>query len=50
MCTVHGIDINQKLVSNANRIAKAMNLDMHSHAMDMGKIDFPDEYFAFLNP
>lgn len=42
---VHSIDINKTLVSNGNKIKKAMGWNMFSYVMDMKKLDFEDEYF-----
>jgi 2-polyprenyl-3-methyl-5-hydroxy-6-metoxy-1,4-benzoquinol methylase len=42
---VHSIDMNKALVSNGNKIAKAMQWKMTSYVMDMRKLDFADEYF-----
>jgi len=42
---VHSIDTNKKLVSNGNKIAKTMGWNMFSYEMNMGKLDFRDEYF-----
>jgi ubiquinone/menaquinone biosynthesis C-methylase UbiE len=42
---VHSIDINETLISNGNKIAKAMGWDMFSYEMNMRKLDFEDESF-----
>jgi len=42
---VYSIDINKTLVSNGNKIAKAMGWNMFSYAMNMRKLDFEDGYF-----
>lgn len=44
-CEVHSVDINKILVSNGNKIAKAMGWNMFSSAMNMKKLDFEDEHF-----
>jgi len=42
---VHSIDINEKLVSTGNKIAKKMGWSMFSYPMNMKKLDFADEHF-----
>jgi 2-polyprenyl-3-methyl-5-hydroxy-6-metoxy-1,4-benzoquinol methylase len=42
---VHSIDLNKDLVANANKISQLMGWRMHSYAMDMQKLDFPDSFF-----
>jgi 2-polyprenyl-3-methyl-5-hydroxy-6-metoxy-1,4-benzoquinol methylase len=42
---VHSIDLNERLVDNGNKIAKAMGWNMISYAMNMKKLSFEDEYF-----
>lgn len=44
-CEVHSVDLNEGIVSNGNRIAKAMKWNMHSYAMNMKKLEFEDGYF-----
>lgn len=44
-CEVHSIDINKQLVSNSNRIAKAMGWNMFSYVMNIKRLKFQDEYF-----
>lgn len=42
---IHSIDLNNKLIAQGAAIAKAMNWNLHSYAMNMQSIDFPSEYF-----
>lgn len=42
---VHSVDINRKLVANADRIARCMGWKMFSYTMDMRKLEFADGYF-----
>jgi ubiquinone/menaquinone biosynthesis C-methylase UbiE len=42
---VYSIDLNRRLVSNGNKIAKAMGWKMVSHCMNMKKLDFENGYF-----
>lgn len=44
-CEVHSIDINENIVSNGNKIAKAMGWNMSSYTMNMKEMDFEDGYF-----
>jgi SAM-dependent methyltransferase len=42
---MHSVDLNEKLVAVGNTIAKAMGWRMHSYAMNMMDLDFPDDHF-----
>jgi glycosyltransferase involved in cell wall biosynthesis/ubiquinone/menaquinone biosynthesis C-methylase UbiE len=43
---VHAIDLNEKLTWNARKVAKALGwTNLHSYVMNMGNLEFPDEYF-----
>jgi ubiquinone/menaquinone biosynthesis C-methylase UbiE len=42
---VHSIDLNPALVEAGRRTAKAMGWKLHSYAMDIAALDFPDGYF-----
>lgn len=44
-CEVHSIDINEKIVSNGNKIANVMGWNMFSYTMNMKEMDFEDGYF-----
>lgn len=42
---VHSIDLKEHLISTGNHISKKMGWNMHSYAMNMKKLDFPDNHF-----
>ncbi len=42
---VYSIDMNETLVLNGNKLAKALGWNMFFCAMNMKKLDFEDEYF-----
>lgn len=42
---VHSIDINPELIRHQNKIAKKMGWKMKAYSMDVGKLEFEDEYF-----
>lgn len=42
---IHSIDINEKLVSNGNKLTSIMGWNMFSYTMNMKNLDFEDEYF-----
>lgn len=42
---VHSVDLNDDLVAVGNRISDAMGWDMKSYAMNMARLDFPDDHF-----
>jgi surface carbohydrate biosynthesis protein len=42
---VHSVDLNEKLRANGVRIAKDMNWNLNSYAMDLQKLEFPDTFF-----
>ncbi len=42
---VHSIDLNRRLVANADCIARAMGWNMKSYVMNMASLRFPDSYF-----
>jgi SAM-dependent methyltransferase len=42
---VHSVDINPRLIANANRIAREMNWKMSSYPMNMRQLEFPDVFF-----
>ena len=42
---VHSIDINPALVKHSNKLARRMGWDMKAYAMDMGELEFEDEFF-----
>lgn len=44
-CEVHSVDINRTLISNGNKIAKAMGWDIFSYPMNLKKLRFKNEYF-----
>lgn len=44
-CLVHSIDLNERLVANADQIASVMGWQMFSYAMDMQELHFENEYF-----
>ena len=45
---VHAVDLNAKLVANAEKVSKTMGWStMYSHVMNMANLEFPDEYFDF---
>jgi len=41
----HSIDLNPELVAAGRATAEAMDWNLHSYAMDMAQIDFPDGFF-----
>jgi ubiquinone/menaquinone biosynthesis C-methylase UbiE len=41
----HSIDLNPELVAAGRATADAMGWNLHSYAMDMAKLDFPDGFF-----
>ena len=41
----HSIDLNPELVAAGRATAEAMGWNLHSYAMDMAALDFPDGYF-----
>lgn len=42
---VHSVDLNPKLVDAGRRIAKGMRWNLHSYAMNMKALEFPDGFF-----
>lgn len=42
---LHAVDLNDALKSHADKLAAAMNWPLHSHVMDMSKLQFPDAHF-----
>jgi ubiquinone/menaquinone biosynthesis C-methylase UbiE len=42
---VHSIDLDEALVNNGDKMAKAMGWNMHSYVMNMTNLEFEDEYF-----
>ncbi len=41
----HSIDLNPELVAAGRTTAEAMGWNLHSYAMDIAKLDFPDAHF-----
>lgn len=42
---VHSIDVDERLVDNAKKIARVMDWDMHSYTMNAKQLDFNDRFF-----